>query len=451
MVAWKLYSCSECSHKHFKPSKGGLTEFIDHIKSEHGLEDYSVVDHTCPLTGKTIKGRGKFWDYIAALQLDPSHMKYDYTVGDLDEGQISRLLDTSDLPDIWTHYFEGAIHKTQFENLVGKITMELYIILLKIYRGEMDIDDCLHEDKVKVDLNQTGKHRVITDQFYTNRIVSNTCIQLWLSYFNNNKDMIVVEPSAGEGSFSDYFNDNNYNIDSYDIEPKKDNIVKQDFLQLDVSQYKGKTVHTIGNPPFGRQSSLAKKFIKHCSQFSDSISFILPKSFRKGSYQKTFPLNFHLEKELDLDKDSFIINGKPHHVPCVFQIWVTKDIDRYVEPIPIETGFKFVKRPTLEIVEEDVNGKPIKKKNIFDEGPDFAILRAGGGETCGRISKDYEDGIACYPEAWLFITIDEQYDKDNFYKEYKKIDWKDDSNVGARSICKPTFIKGINQLLESLD
>ena len=71
-------------------------------------------------------------------------------------------------------------------------------------------------------------------------------------------------------------------------------------------------------------------------------------------------------------------------------------------------------------------------------------------KRCGRISKEYKDGIACYPEAWLFIKIDGKYDKDKFYKEYKKINWIDDSNVGARSIDKQRFIRGINNVLENI-
>ena len=76
-------------------------------------------------------------------------------------------------------------------------------------------------------------------------------------------------------------------------------------------------------------------------------------------------------------------------------------------------------------------------------------MRAGGGNTCGRISLEYRNGISCYPEAWLFIKLDDQYDKNKFYDEYNKIDWIDDSNVGARSIDKQTFIKGINGTLKS--
>lgn len=299
---------------------------------------------------------------------------------------------------------------------------------------------------------KTGKNRDIIDQFYTNTDVSSKCIEYLYDTLEIGINDLFIEPSAGDGSFSDYFIENKIKIDTYDIEPKKDYIEKVNFLELDTNKYKsyGHKIHSIGNPPFGRQSSLAKKFIKKCSEFSDSISFILPKSFRKESYQSAFPLNFHLIKEFDLEKNSFIIDGKPHNVPCVFQIWMKLDTDRYIEPKQIETGFKFVKQPKSEIIDCD-NDYPIKKKNIFTDIPHFGILRAGGGKKCGRISLNCEDGIKCYPEAWLFIKLDDKYDKDVFYEEYKKINWIDDSNVGARSISKPVFIKGINKLLRLMD
>jgi len=302
-------------------------------------------------------------------------------------------------------------------------------------------------------MKKTGKDRDIIDQFYTNRDISSKCIDVLVKTIDISNDDLLVEPSAGDGSFSDYFRGHEFPIDSYDIDPKKEYISKMDFLTLNIEKYTSdsRRIHVIGNPPFGRQSSLAKRFIKHCALFGSTISFILPKSFRKVSYQSAFPLHFHLEKEYELDKDAFVIDGKSHNVPCVFQIWVKKDTDRYVEPKPIESGFRFVKRPLLKDIGSNEDGKPIKRENIFTETPDFGILRAGGGNSCGRISLNYKDGIACYPEAWLFIKLDDKYDKDIFYEEYKKIDWRDDSNVGARSISKPIFIKGINQLLESMN
>ena len=91
-----------------------------------------------------------------------------------------------------------------------------------------------------------------------------------------------------------------------------------------------------------------------------------------------------------------------------------KQNNRFVEPKPIEEGFHFVKRPKVKNIQ--INEDPIQKENIFTENPDFGILRAGGGDTCGRISLNYEDGIKCYPEGWLFIKVDNKYDKDKYYQ-----------------------------------
>ena len=298
-------------------------------------------------------------------------------------------------------------------------------------------------------MEKIGKNRVISDKFYTKQEVSSTCIKLFLKTIQISENDIILEPSAGTGSFSDYFYNKSFTIDAYDIDPQQEYIQKCNFLEIDINIYKNKKVHCIGNPPFGRQSSLAKKFIKKNSLFCDTISFILPKSFRKQSFQKSFPLNFHLIKEIDLDKNSFLIDGKTHNVPCIFQIWIKKEKERFVEPKITENGFHFVKKPTLKNTEVK-NGTPVQRENIFSELPDFGILRAGGGITCGRISLNYKNGFSCYPEAWLFIKVNNEYDKDKFYNEYKKINWIDDSNVGARSIDKQTFIKGINGVLERI-
>jgi len=295
--------------------------------------------------------------------------------------------------------------------------------------------------------NKTGKNRDSKDQFFTKPNVAEECIKNIQKHIKMSENDLIIEPSAGSGSFSDILVKEYKNIESYDIEPKKDYIKEQDFLELNTENYQNfNKIHVIGNPPFGRQSSLAKHFIKKCCSFSDTISFILPKSFRKLSYQKSFLLNFHLIEEYEIEKNAFTIDKKVHHVPCVFQIWEKKDTNREIEEGQVEEGFKFIGKPVLETLE--VNGE---KKNIFNENPDFGILRAGGGKKCGRISLNYEDGIKCYPEGWLFIKLNHGYDKDKFYNGYQKIDWIDDSNVGARSISKPIFIKGINELLGSMD
>ncbi len=298
---------------------------------------------------------------------------------------------------------------------------------------------------------KTGLKRCSLDKFYTKTHIANICIESLKKNLNILEDELIIEPSAGSGAFTDELIQVYPNVLSYDIEPSKkctSDIIQQDYLLLDTDELSSQydKIHVVGNPPFGRQSSLAKKFIKKSCLFAESISFILPKSFRKDSYKKCFDNYFHLILEIDLPKDSFTIEDVSYNVPCIFQIWVKKDVKRKVEPVPTEEGFNFVSKPNIKIKEGGY------KENVFkNDIPDFGILRAGGGKTCGRISKDYTDGIKCYPEAWLFIKLDSKYDKNKFYEEYKKIDWNDDSNVGARSISKPTFIKGINKLLKSLD
>ena len=192
-----------------------------------------------------------------------------------------------------------------------------------------------------------GKNRNLIDQFYTKQTVAYECIACLFDNIDIKENDLLIEPSAGFGAFSDPFlmpaplplkvpdlrldalRLPNVKMEAFDIDPKKDYITKQNFLELNLEKYKSyqserRKIHCIGNPPFGRQASLARKFIKKSSLFCNTISFILPKSFKKESYQKTFPLDFHLIKEYNLIQDSFIIfeNGieKLHTVPCIFQI-----------------------------------------------------------------------------------------------------------------------------------
>lgn len=56
-----------------------------------------------------------------------------------------------------------------------------------------------------------------------------------------------------------------------------------------------------------------------------------------------FPLKFHLVNSIELEKDSFVLNGSKYDVPCVFQIWYKKDTDREIEKKIYPVGFEYVK------------------------------------------------------------------------------------------------------------
>ncbi len=269
----------------------------------------------------------------------------------------------------------------------------------------------------------TGLKRNTIDKYYTKSIIAKECINIIKKKININKSDLIIEPSAGNGSFVSFIKmlSNNYRF--YDIEPEveiiNNEIIKQDFLELDYIQIKQeyKKIHIIGNPPFGRQSSLAIKFIKRCCEFADSISFILPKSFKKDSMKKKFKKNYHLIYENDIKENSFLVNGIESNVPCVFQIWQYKNDIRdeiiNVEPI----NYKFVK----------------KKDN-----PDISFRRIG--INAGIISNDIFDKSE---QSHYFIKFINN--KTINIEKLKEIKFDFNNTVGPKSISKQELIKEFNK------
>jgi hypothetical protein len=161
------------------------------------------------------------------------------------------------------------------------------------------------------------------DKYYTRPFIADYVTQLVIDKFNSNID--YIEPSAGSGVFIDSYKKitNQTNIQGYDINPHSDNIIKQDWFTISKDKVEGKAV--IGNPPFGFASSLAIKFFnKAAEQEAHSISFIVPKTFRKESTHNKLDLNYKLVLDIDLPKNAFFFYEKDnvfYDVPTVFQIW----------------------------------------------------------------------------------------------------------------------------------
>lgn len=187
----------------------------------------------------------------------------------------------------------------------------------------------------------TGKFRENTkDKFYTNTKVAKDCIASILKHVPEHQEYLWLEPSAGTGSFYNNIPSNVEKI-GLDIEPYSQGILKMDFHEWSPNPEKKYLV--FGNPPFGRQSSQAKAFIKKSCKFANIIAFILPKSFTKPSMNNAFAHNFHLIHCEELQKKSFILNDSPYDVPCVFQIWQKKTFNRNIEKRIAPVGFEYVK------------------------------------------------------------------------------------------------------------
>jgi predicted RNA methylase len=195
-------------------------------------------------------------------------------------------------------------------------------------------------------MQDTGKFRTnAMDQFYTSPTVAASCIALILKHVPHANKCVWVEPSAGNGSFL-------HNVPplinkiGIDLDPKSPDILKHDYLEWSPATT-GTTDTTpmlvFGNPPFGRQSSLAKAFIAKSCTFADAIAFILPKSFTKPSMFNAFDLKFHCVHSAELSVNSFVLNSAPYDVPCVFQIWQKKTVNRPMEVAIPPIGFQYIK------------------------------------------------------------------------------------------------------------
>ena len=269
----------------------------------------------------------------------------------------------------------------------------------------------------------TGLKRDITDKYYTkNEIVEDCKIQI-NKYINIKENDLIIEPSAGNGSFIKIIKELTKNYKFYDLIPENKEIIKQDFLLLDIKKIieSYKKIHIIGNPPFGRQSSLAIQFIKKCCEFADTISFILPKSFKKDSNRAKFNDFFHLVYEKDLPKNSFSVNGNNCDVPCVFQIWKKKKIER-IKPEKIEPkNFKFIDKT---------------------EQHDISFRRVG--VYAGKIDKKTDDKSI---QSHYFIKFINKKSIDDNIKLLDKINFNFNNTVGPKSISKQELIKEFNKYI----
>jgi hypothetical protein len=275
---------------------------------------------------------------------------------------------------------------------------------------------------------KTGLKRDTIDKFYTTSSTAKECLDHILQHIQIHiTNDLIIEPSAGNGSFIPEILQQCQNTQFYDIEPEHALIKKADYLLLDCNSFTntlGK-IHVIGNPPFGRQSSLAIQFIKKSALFADTISFILPKSFKKDSMQKHFPPNFHLAFQADLKDNSFLQDGKSIDVPCVFQIWQKREEERQLAAkLDADPNiFQFVKQ---------------------DETPDISFRRVG--VNAGTIDDKELDKKSF--QSHYFIKFGPAItNKKKFIEKMRQIEYTHDNTVGPKSIGKQEIIREVNKLV----
>lgn len=238
--------------------------------------------------------------------------------------------------------------------------------------------------------------KIILDKYYTDKQTAKWCIDKTLEIVGKNFITEIIEPSAGNGSFSSQIN-----CIAYDIEPESDDIVKQDYLELKIDYLEGRLV--IGNPPFGSRMNLAQKFFKKSIEIADYIAFILPISqLNNTSSMYEFDLIF----SQDLGK----INFSDRKLHCCFNI--------YKRPKNGLNQKESEKLDDIIIIRQDA-------KNYDTLDYDLRMCYWGNG-SAGKILQEGEKYSGEYK-----IQIKNEFLKHNIIEVLTSIDWKKELNCIA--------------------
>jgi predicted RNA methylase len=164
------------------------------------------------------------------------------------------------------------------------------------------------------------KHKKELDQFFTNPTVALQCAKVIKKYINPE---YIIEPSAGGGALIDAAKEvfSHINMVAFDIDPKRSDIKKRNFLSLYRPATHNKTTVVFANPPFGHKAALAIKFLNHAAEMADTLAFILPLQLRKWSAQSKVDATLKLVYDEILPENSFIFDDSSYNVRCCFQIW----------------------------------------------------------------------------------------------------------------------------------
>lgn len=233
----------------------------------------------------------------------------------------------------------------------------------------------------------------LLDQFYTRPDIARECADRVRSFAASRyPGAIWIEPSAGAGAFVDHLPMPKIALD---IAPRRSDISQADFLDWQPGDLARDAI-VIGNPPFGKNASLAQRFFNHAARFARVIAFIVPKTFQKESMINRLDVHMHLELEVELPLDAFVFAGQPYEVPTVFQIWERRDSPRgSIARKLTHPDFAFV--PANDA--------------------DFAFQRVGA--RAGLVSRE---GLRKSPQSHYFIRS--HIDADALFDRLRGIDWQ---------------------------
>ncbi len=235
--------------------------------------------------------------------------------------------------------------------------------------------------------------KIKNDKYYTPKELAKYCIDKTYEVIGEENISEVIEPSAGNGSFS-------LQIPSvcwaYDIEPEHESIIQKDFLKLNITYLWGRLI--IGNPPFGTRNTMAVKFYKKAIELGDYIAFILPIS-QYNNIQQMYEFDLIYSEDLGIEEYS----GIPLH--CCFNI--------YRRPSCEELN----KKPNYKL--KDVEIKEYRRNGTYKKPVNYNYGMCSWGQSLGK-ETNY---IGEYAQETYFLINNEKY-KNKILQVIKDTDWK---------------------------
>jgi hypothetical protein len=251
------------------------------------------------------------------------------------------------------------------------------------------------------------------DKFYTNPSYSKYCINKLNRITELTEFDFVIEPSAGNGSFLNQID--SPNKIGIDISPEHEDILQMDYLDYSPPSTK-QNILVIGNPPFGKISSLAIKFFNHSAKWAKVIAFIVPRTFRRPSVQNKLNRYFHLIHDEDVSVKPCCFTP-PMMVKCCYQIWERREEEREIVDLPTKhSDWDFLPFGPL-----DEFRQPTPPLNA-----DFAIRAYGG-----KIGVIETDMVHLRPKSWHWIKSN--IDKKELIRRLNELDYSDSTNTARQN------------------
>lgn len=267
--------------------------------------------------------------------------------------------------------------------------------------------------------------KIIDDKYYTPLSLAKRLIDKAFEVIGIDNISEVVEPSAGNGSFSSQID----GCIAYDIEPEATGIIKDDFLTTPMIYRPGRLF--IGNPPFGPRNSLSVKFFKRAIRLGDYIAFVQPISQYSNNLQMW-------EFDLVYSEDLGVVKYSDRDLHCCFNIY--KRPSGGVNPKPDYT------LKDITIVEHRRNKGDTGPNKYIDPSYDYAITNFGSG--CFGKSPEYVGQYA--NELYFYCHKKEYLPKMLELLEYNRLrDYV--KSISMKKMSKMRFYKMFRDEIEGIE